>query len=220
MSSRIPERSKEVAYHEPLEPVELISLEDQTAHFEAEITGTPNPPLKARSYSLSIGRVRGPLLQASTLPQLKAIDCEFINADCSNATWVDVRLTRCLFESCKCTGLDTRGGTLRDVRFSACKMPDAFMQESTLDRVWFESCNLGGLDLSGSTLDRVTMRDCDARGLRLLNARITALDLRGSRIDHLAIDPGSVCHLIIDPVQAPALAESLGARVIDAQVEL
>ena len=220
MSSRYPERSKEIAYHEPLEPVELMSLEDQAAHFEAEITGIPNPPLKARSYSLSVVRVRGPLLHGSTLPQLKASDCEFINADCSNATWADVRLTMCLFESCKCTGLDTRGGTLRDVRFSACKMPDAFMQESTFDRVWFESCNLNGLDLSGSTLDRVTIRDCDARNLRLLGARITALDLRGSRIDGLAIDPGLVRHLIIDPLQAPALAESLGTRVIDAHEDI
>lgn len=99
-------------------------------------------------------------------------------------------------------------------------MPDAFMQESTLDRVWFESCNLNGLDLSGSTLDRVTIRDCDACNLRLLNARITDLDLRGSRVDHLAIDPGSVRHLIIDPMQAPSLAESLGARVINVHEQI
>lgn len=177
----------------------------------------PNP---ARDVSLSSCRVSGHTLSASTLPALRAIDTLFTGADCAGATWVDARLVRCIFESCKCTGLDTRGGNLRDVRFHECKMPDAFMPESTLDRVWFESCNISGLDLSGSTLGNVTIRDCDARGLRLLKARITALDLRGSRIDHLAIEPGSVRHLIIDPLQAPSLAESLGARVIDAREEL
>ncbi len=220
MSSRIPDRSNEIECHEPLEPIVISSLEDQVAHFEAVITGEPDSPLESRGYTLSIGRVRGSVLLASKLPQFKAIDCNFAQADCSNAAWVDVRLVRCVFDSCKCTGLDTRGGTLRDIRFSECKMPDVFMQESTLDRVWFESCHLQNLDLSASTLERVTIRDCDARGMRLLGARINALDLRGSRIDQLVIDTASVRHLIIDPMQAPAIAESLGVRVVDQHEEI
>ena len=220
MSNRVPESSDEIECHEPLERIVIASLADQVAHFEAEITGKPDSPLEARGYALSVGRVCGSVLLASKLPQFKAIDCDFVHADCSNAAWVDVRLNRCVFNSCKCTGLDTRGGTLRDVRFNACKMPDAFMQESTLDRVWFESCDLQHLDVSGSTLERVTIRDCDARGLRLLGTRITALDLRGSRIDHIAIDAGAIRNIIIDPLQAPALAEALGARVIDQHEEL
>ena len=174
----------------------------------------------ARDISMSMCRVRGAAIAGTTLPGFRAIDCRFLSADCAGATWVDTRIVRTRFDSCKCTGLDTRGGTLRDVRFHECKMPDAFMQESTLDRVWFESCDLQNLDLSGSSLERVTLRDCDARGLRLLGARITALDLRGSRIDHLAIDARSVSNFIIDPLQAPALAESLGARIIDRNEEI
>ena len=174
----------------------------------------------ARDLSLSMCRLRAGAFAATTLPGLRMVDCDIGRADCSGATWIDTRIVRTCFESCKCTGLDTRGGTLRDVRFHECKMPEAFMQECTLDRVWFESCDLQNLDLCGSTLERVTLRDCDARGLRLLGARITALDLRGSRIDHLTIDTRSVSNIIIDPLQAPALAESLGARVIDRNEEI
>lgn len=216
MSSRFPE-SPDLDPGASLEPVANDALIDQAS---LELVELREPIGSARDLSISMARISAASVCASSLPGLRVIDSVFDRTDCSGATWIDTRLVRCVFDSCKCTGLDTRGGTLRDVRFSACKMPDAFMQESTLDRVWFESCNLNGLDLSGSTLDRVTIRECDARNLRLLNTRITALDLRGSRIDGLAIDPGSVRHLIIDPVQAPALAESLGTQVIDAHEDL
>lgn len=216
MSSRFPE-SPDLDPDATLALVAGDALTDRASLEQVELR---EPVGFARDASISMGRITGAAFTASTLPSLRVIDTEFARADCSGATWIDTRLVRSVFESCKCTGLDTRGGTLRDVRFNACKMPDAFMQESTLDRVWFESCNIAGLDLSGSTLDRVTLRECDARNVRLLGARITALDLRGSRIDGLAIDPGSVRHLIIDPVQAPALAESLGTRVIDAHEDL
>jgi len=98
--------------------------------------------------------------------------------------------------------------------FQECKMPDAFMPESSLDRVLFDSCQLSGLDLSGSKLAHVTMCHCDARNLRLLDARIDTLDLRGSQIEGLAIEPRSIAQLIIDPTQAPALAHAMGARVL------
>lgn len=177
-------------------------------------------PLHARDAAITTSRITGTALMSSTLPGLRVTDSAFERADCSNATWIDARMVRCTLSGCKGTGLDLRGGTLRDVRFEECKLPEMFLQESSLDRVWLESCNLTNADLSGAKLDSVTIRDCGATGLRLLGATITALDLRGSRIDHIAIDAGAIRNIIIDPLQAPALAEALGARIIDQHEEL
>lgn len=185
-----------------------------------ELNALFTEPLHARDASITASRITGTAMMSSTLPGLRVTDSAFERADCSNATWIDTRLVRCSLTGCKGTGLDLRGGALRDVRFQDCKLPEMFLHESTLDRVWLESCNLSNADLSGAKLDSVTIRDCDARCLRLLGTRITALDLRGSRIDHIAIDAGAIRNIIIDPLQAPALVEALGARVIDQHEEL
>ena len=53
-----------------------------------------------------------------------------------------------------------------------------------------------------------------------MGTSIDALDLRGSRIEHIAIDASAVRHIIIDPLQAPVLMQSLGSRVMDVREEL
>lgn len=198
-----------------LAAIDADSLQSQSIHEHVELSGVPEAGLRSRGVALSSSRVLGPALMGSTMPGLRLVDCLLDRADCANATWVDARLVRCRFNACKATGLDIRGGSLRDVVFHECKMPDAFMPESSLDRVLFDSCQLSGLDLSGSKITHVRIANCDARNLRLLDARIEKLDLRGSQIDGLAIDPRSISALIIDPLQAPALAQAMGARLAD-----
>lgn len=219
MPARSPE-PPDIDQTAPLGRASISIITDRAAIEAVEFDEPFAEPLLARDLAVSGTRFTSTALLSSTLPSFRATDSFFERADCSNATWVDARLVRCAFTGCKGTGLDLRGAALRDVRFHECKLPEMFLQESSLDRVWFESCNLQHADFSGGKLDRVTIRDCDATGLRLLGARIAALDLRGSRIDHLAIDASAVRNIIIDPLQAPALAESLGARVIDQREEL
>ncbi|MEX0876945.1 MAG: pentapeptide repeat-containing protein [Phycisphaerales bacterium] len=201
--------------HTSLASIGADSLLPQSMHEHVELAGGLGDVLNARGVALSSSRVLGPVLMGSTLPGLRLVDCMLERADCSNATWVDARLVRCRFTASKATGFDARGGELRDVAFADCKMPDAFFVESTLDRVRFDRCQLSNLDLSGAKLGRVAMYDCDLRGMRLMGARIESLDLRGSRIEGWTIEPASVSKLIIDPLQAPALAHALGARVAE-----
>jgi uncharacterized protein YjbI with pentapeptide repeats len=212
MHPEAPDLDEQVSYTS----ISIDALGPQSMHEHVQLSGDPDAGFSARAVALSSSRVVGPALMGTTLPALRLVDCHLDRADCANATWVDARMVRCRFQSCKATGLDIRGGSLRDVVFHECKMPDAFMPESTLDRVRFESCQLHALDLSGSKITHVRIADCDARNLRLLDARIEKLDLRGSRIDGIAIDARSIGELIIDPLQAPPLAQAMGARVLDA----
>lgn len=219
MPSRVPE-PPDPDEHTELERVSISVITDRAALESIKIDEPLSDPIRARDAAITNARITSTALMSSTLPGLRITDSVLDRADCSNATWIDARLVRCTLSGCKGTGLDLRGGSLRDVRFEECKLPEMFLHESTLDRVWLESCNLSNADLSGAKLHSVTIRDCDARGLRLLGTRITALDLRGSRIDHIAIDAGAIRNIIIDPLQAPALVEALGARVIDQHEEL
>jgi uncharacterized protein YjbI with pentapeptide repeats len=219
MPSLIPESPDSIDLTQ-LDAVDLESLHDREFYSEASITGEPTRPLGARGCVFSTVRFTGGALRGSKLPQVRMTDAIIEQADCSNATWIDARLVRCAWNGCKATGIDLRGGSLRDVRFTDCKMPESFFQEASLDRVWFESCNLRSADFSSATLTSVTIRDCDVRELRFMGARIDALDLRGSRIEHIAIDKSAVRHIIIDPIQAPAIMQSLGARVMNVHEDL
>ncbi len=191
------------------------SLRDGGVVEETRFCHRPPGPVRARRLSLHATRVRGGALGGSELPGLRLTDTALEEADLAAATWIDVRMTRVLLTECRLTGFDGRGAEMRDVRFLGCRAPDMILGEASFSRVRFEDCRVAGLDLSGARIESLALRGCDARNLRLVGARIGMLDLRSSLIDGIAIEPGGVRGLVIDPPQGPSLARALGARVLD-----
>ena len=70
------------------------------------------------------------------------------------------------------------------------------------------------MDLSGATIESLAMQHTQLANLRLDGARINHLDLRGSTIDGIMLDSQALKGLIIDPLQSPAVVQSLGVRVM------
>ncbi|MGJ8637316.1 MAG: pentapeptide repeat-containing protein [Phycisphaerales bacterium] len=175
-------------------------------------------PINAEGVILHQSTIESTALLASTLPNSRFTDCTFTRADLSGSTWIDTRIIRASFNNCKLTGFDASSATLQDLDFKECKAPDMLWRETTLTRVRFDQSQLQSLDLTGATIESLTIHNCDARNLRLLNTRIHHLDLRGSLIDGLLIDPSSMHpkslqSITIDPTQAPAFAQACGVRV-------
>lgn len=178
------------------------------------LLGVSASPVAARGLVIQESIIEGALLVGSGLPSLRCVDVRFERADASAATWIDARLVRTLLSGCKLTGLDARGAEFRDVRFDRCKAPDLMLTETTLARVRFDDCRLTGLDLGGAQIESCAICGCDARNLRLTGARIGLLDLRGSMVEGITLDHASLTGIVIDPTQAPAIAASLGVRVL------
>lgn len=177
-------------------------------------------PINAEGVILHQSTIESVALLASTLPNARFTDCTFTRADLSGSTWIDTRIIRASFNSCKLTGFDAAGATLQDLDFKECKAPDMLLRDTTLTRVRFDQSQLPNLDLAGATIESLTIHNSDARNLRILNTRVHHLDLRGSLIDGLTIDPASMHpkslqSITIDPTQAPAFAQALGVSVID-----
>ncbi|MEM9373665.1 MAG: pentapeptide repeat-containing protein [Planctomycetota bacterium] len=181
----------------------------------ASISGNAGHPLSSRGVRVFESRITGGVFAGSTLPGLRLTDCAIEHADLASATWTDAGLTRVACSDCRLSGFDARGASLRDVCFRSCRAPDMFLTECRLMRVRFEQCELTGLDLTGAHIDSLAVRGCDARSLRVIGARIGLLDLRSSRVEGLMIDAMAIAGIVIDPLQAPAFAMSLGARVLD-----
>lgn len=179
------------------------------------LSGDCIKPKIVQRLGIEGSRITGSVLAGSKLPGVRMVDCCFDRADLAGATWNDARLVRTRLEESRLTGFDARMSELRDVVFHKCKMPESFLSETQLTRVRFEECQMPGLDLSNAKIHSAVINNCDARSLNLLGAKIEFLDLRGSMIDGIAIDPLFVNGLIIDATQATAIAQSLGVRVAD-----
>ncbi|MDF1810283.1 MAG: pentapeptide repeat-containing protein [Phycisphaerales bacterium] len=179
----------------------------------SESQGTIN----AKSIVIEQSVVGRDVFARSVLSAAELKDCLFDHADLASITWIDARIVRVKFQECRLTGADLRLCEIRDVHFDQCKMPDAILSESHLKQVRFDRCQLKNLDLAGATIESVALHHCEVEQLRLDGARISMLDLRGSRVDGLSLDVESLRGIVIDPLQAPALAQALGVRVLDRQ---
>ncbi len=204
----------------PTDQLSAIPPTDLTNHADLDSIHIAqlDTPIRAESVSLYQSQIESTALLASTLPNARFTDCTFTRADLSGATWTDTRIIRASFNNCKLTGFDASSATLQDLDFKECKAPDMLWRETTLTRVRFDQSQLQSLDLTGATIESLTIHNSDARNLRLLNTRIHHLDLRGSLIDGLLIDPNSMHpkslqSITIDPTQAPAFAQACGVRV-------
>lgn len=186
---------------------------DRSTHEGVKITNT-SAPVKAKSVAIEQAIISGNALAGSVLAGAEFRDCLFDHSDLASVTWVDARLVRCKFVECRLTGADLRLGELSNVNFENCKMPEALVSESKVIQVRFDHCQLNNLDLSGATIESLAMQHSDLANLRLDGARINHLDLRGSTIDGIMLDPQALKGLIIDPLQSPAVVQSLGVRVL------
>jgi len=199
---------------EELGDLDLKTITDR-AMLERVRLSEGETPINANSVMLDQSLIVAGALAGSRLPGVMMSDCLFDHADLAGASWTDARIQRTKFVECRLSGFDLRMGELRDVVFERCKMPDSFFSEMKLIRVRFDDCQLTNLDLSFSAIESLAMRDCNARFLRLNDARVSHCDLRGSTIDGISFDVKSAPGLVIEPVQSPAIASSMGVRVID-----
>lgn len=206
-----------IGSHEELVDAQAELIVDRSVH-EAVRFGNTERSVNAKLVSIEQAFVSGNAFAGSTMPASVFKDCVFDHADLASATWVDGRLVRTRFVECRLTGVDLRLCDLREVAFEQCKLPEALLGETTLNKVRFDQCQLMNLDLAGATIETLALHNCDATSLRLVGARIGLLDLRGSNIDGISLDAGSMRGIVIDPIQAPAIAQAMGVRVLNADL--
>ena len=145
---------------------------------------------------------------------IAARDIRLQTCDLRNAALIDGRFTRIETAECAMLGIDVSGAVCRDVVADRCQLRLARAFGTSFERCWFEGCDLREADFEEVVLDRVVFRDCDLRGARFGGVSLGAVDVRGSRVEELVVDPSRMRGLVIDAVQAPYLASVLGLRVL------
>ncbi|MEM8758280.1 MAG: pentapeptide repeat-containing protein [Planctomycetota bacterium] len=136
--------------------------------------------------------------------------------DLSNSVCTDLSATRVELRDCRLTGLDVSGGTLRDVRCIDCQIRLGRAFGTKLERCWFENCDLREADFDEAALKGVIFRGCDLREARFVSSRLGQTDLRGSRVEGIAVNPDLLRGAVIASEQADVFAAAMGLRVLPA----
>lgn len=152
-------------------------------------------------------------LDRTKLSNFRMVDVRVERSSAANGIWAKPNLRRVAIVGCRLTGLTMTEGDLSDVLFQECKADFLRLASSRIRNARFENCVLAEADFHESTVERVVFNGCDLRNANLANAKLSEVDLRGSKIDGLTLDAAQLGSLTVDPSQAMAIIQILGAKV-------
>jgi uncharacterized protein YjbI with pentapeptide repeats len=150
----------------------------------------------------------------SKLPNFKLVDVRIEKSSFVNGQWASPSLRRVEITAARMTGLSIVEGEFSDVMFKDCKLDYLRLADARLNNVRFEGCALSDADFNKSRLENIGFSGCDLRNADLTHARLENVDLSGSKIEGLKIDPPQLKALTIDPAQAMAIVQMLGAKIV------
>ena len=150
---------------------------------------------------------------ASELRVRRLRDVTLRACDLSNLACIDLSVARVELRDCRLVGIDVSGGLLRDLRCVDCQISLGRAFGTSLVRCWFECCDLSECDFDEASLSGVVFRGCDLRRTRFVSSRLGETDLRGSRVDGIAVNPDLLRGTLIAPEQADVFAAAMGLRV-------
>jgi uncharacterized protein YjbI with pentapeptide repeats len=152
-------------------------------------------------------------LDRTTLSNFRMVDVRVERSSAANGVWAKPSLRRVAIVGCRLTGLTVTEGDLSDVLFDECKADFLQLVSSRIGNVRFENCVLTEAEFQESTIERAVFIGCDLRNANLANAKLSEVDLRGSKIEGLLLDASQLGSLTVDPSQAMVIIQMLGAKV-------
>ena len=152
-------------------------------------------------------------LDRTTLSNFRMVDVRVERSSAANGVWAKPSLRRVAIVGCRLTGLTVTEGELSDVLFEECKADFLQLVSSRIRNVRFENCVLTEAEFQESTIERAVFIGCDLRNANLANAKLSEVDLRGSKIEGLLLDASQLGSLTVDPSQAMVIIQMLGAKV-------
>jgi uncharacterized protein YjbI with pentapeptide repeats len=152
-------------------------------------------------------------LDRTTLSNLRMIDVRVEKSSAANGIWAKPSLRRVAIAGCRLTGLTVTEGDLSDVLFQDCKADFLRLASSRIRHARFENCVLAEAEFHESIIERAVFDGCDLRNANLAKAKLSEVDLRGSKIDGLLLDAAQLGSLTIDPSQAMVIIQMLGAKI-------
>ena len=158
-----------------------------------------------RFLSVDLSKTRW---QKLLLHQIRMESC-----DLANAHWTNGILDTSEMHKCRATGFQFIDSKSTNCLFRQSKLSLAAFHGSKFCNDRFEDCDLSEANFEGAELVDVVFRSCDLRLARFPNCVLRNVDFRGSHLAEIQIDVAKLRGLIVDAVQLPDIAETLGLIV-------
>ncbi|HEY8471550.1 MAG TPA: pentapeptide repeat-containing protein [Natronosporangium sp.] len=121
-------------------------------------------------------------LSGTALTKARFTDCVFDHANLANLHADKSAMWRVRLTSCRLTGLQWGGGTLREVTVAQCRADLAGFRFSGFKHVRFEECNLARADFQDADLTGAEFHDCDLTGAQFSRAKLTGARFRNCEL--------------------------------------
>ena len=157
--------------------------------------------------------IRRSILDGSTLNRLRMTDVAVEKSNLNNARCERAHLRRVRFMRCRLAGLSLSEADCRETLFRDCKAGFLRLDRARIKNVRFEDCELTDADFGAAELDHVVFLNCVLTNADFTQAKFSSVDVRGSTLDRIKIEPNQLRGLIIDPLQALTLVTLLGTTV-------
>lgn len=194
-------------------PVALERLDDDFLCERSLIDQAGLRGARASGVGFDACVIRRTALEASILSRLRMTDVALEKSNCNNARWERAHLRRVWFSGCRLTGFSLAEADCREAVFKDCKADFLRMDRGDMRNVRFEDCVLTDAEFGEANLRNAVFKNCDLTNANFVQAKFSAVDVRGSKLDRIKIEPNQLRGLIIDPLQALVLISLLGTTV-------
>ena len=160
------------------------------------------------------------LLEAVIFNQVKIRDlkitdslvlkCSFAGAEIEASSFL-----RTEFRSSRLQGINLPQTRMENVTFVDSKLNDINLRYSKLKNIIFDSCDMSGADFIGADLKKVTFKNCNLAQANFSHSILKDVDLAGSAIDNIIINPEAVKEVFVDTGQALYLSAIFGLKIRD-----
>lgn len=117
-------------------------------------------------------------LSGTALAQARFSDCLFAHTNLANLRADRSSMLRVRLTSCRMTGLQWGGGTLRDVVVADCRADLSAFRFTSFQHVVFEGCHLTRADFHNADLTGAQFLDCDLTGAQFSHAKLAGTRFR------------------------------------------
>jgi uncharacterized protein YjbI with pentapeptide repeats len=210
--------SKKVRIQSPKLPKQLSTkviqgFENNSEYSSVMISGCTLSRQNAENVLLEQAHLRRVIFNETNIKKFRLFDSRIEDSDFSGAKWEQARFQRVEFIGCRFLGIQLMDAEIENTFFKKCIFDHAMILSADISSVLFEKCNLQSISIESTKLSETGFHNCDLTNAIFGGTKLSGIDLRGSIINRMQIDPQAMQGAIIDPSQALQVVGLLGVII-------
>lgn len=157
----------------------------------------------------------GVTLNQCVMDDLSALDTLFSSCNLAGVSVERPYFARFEARGCRMQGIQLSQARAFDCAFISSKLNSINFRYARLKNVLFDSCDLSDADFVSAEMKNIVFKNCNLTCANFSQTTLTDVDLAGSQIDDIIIDPAAIKQVYVDTAQALYISSIFGLRIRD-----